>query len=1082
MKLQLPKTYDNPFTYMTGHDFIEAPWNQAKSQTWDYFERYRLTSWGDIAGSEESESTVARWWEQDFKDKESIYPDGYYNEISGETEESSGDIIPAEEANEKYGLHGRLNFTNDVSIAEAQVLHERKIAEMKYQDVYNRAHGFWKNAGMIGVGMGSALWDPANIGAMFIPIGGQLSFLANVGRVGLTSARFWRGFKAGAIFTTAFEIPTAAQLFHEQADYSLWHSLMNVSFGSVLGGGLHIVGGRGADWMRGISHKRHEAALKVAAGQVAAGKDIDVSTIIQAARNIAKSAPEGKILDEVEAARLLKEEYETLATGKIPPSRQIEYKPQKDVEADDAGPTIGHTEDGGGVRFNQQDHALDLDQMDVVSSKQLGSNKGGMYSTPDGTTWYVKNIGSEWAVNEMLAGWILKILKGNVPEVRIVHSKGKVIGVASKWVQGAEVATLDKIKKIKSTNPDAFDRFADDYVIHAWLGNWDFAAPGNLIIKNGEIISIDHGGSLLFRAKGQKKLASDFGENFKEIVTLLDKGRSHHAIVRLLDEANIQAGIAKLYTLDNNTIILLGEALKQFADPKSVNKMISLLLGRRMDLKIKDNAAAGDFLKFPAWLGKSKFLTKVLTPEQNGKKIILDKEIKELQRRIIQIKKKQQELPEELLDIPTFLKAQAKGVEYKPKPAKMSDEEKKLAEAFTKLQGRLNEAILERNALVKSTEVDSHALKYTLEPDVNTIAQKAMDEMLKNKPKYQAFHSSYDAEKWIAKQIKLALKHLTYNEKKVLKDYQHGALADFNHWLRAGRPEAEVPIKTTSKGVIGDTVKFSKQDVAKYKAWYDIFKKLEDKFGVQIATQVHRKTGAHHLVFDDMPGGVGKETDLDLIIGKQFLDDGYQSTSITELKALHWMKGSPDKNMVIHYNIKKNQSVIFAGASGSDMYPNELEVLLPPNTWIIKHAYWKDAPMTVIKDKKWLHIYVEARPKKGDPDAMEGVLPSEVLASSQNYHKNVKSNVTAETKLTADDTKLSKVEETLKVEADPEGHALKNVEKEIEEIFELGGSLNNKKINAEIADAKLIIKESKSKVEWLKKGLSAAANCMIGKI
>ena len=53
---------------------------------------------------------------------------------------------------------------------------------------------------------------------------------------------------------------------------------------------------------------------------------------------------------------------------------------------------------------------------------------------------------------------------------------------------------------------------------------------------------------------------------------------------------------------------------------------------------------------------------------------------------------------------------------------------------------------------------------------------------------------------------------------------------------------------------------------------------------------------------------------------------------------------------------------------------------------------------------------------------------------------------------------------------------------EIEEIFELGGSLNNKKINAEIADAKLIIKESKSKVEWLKKGLSAAANCMIGKI
>ena len=983
MDLKLPETYDNPYSYLTGHDFVEAPWKHSQSETWDYFERYRFMSWGDIVASDESQSSAARWFEQgakvpflpdwklNEKGPENNYPEGYFNEITGETEETSGDLISAEEANEKYGLHGRLNFNNDVSIAEAQLMHERKISEMKYQDVYNRSHGFWKNAGMIGVGMTSALWDPANLGAMFIPIGGQAAFLANVGRIGLTGSRFWRGAKAGALFTTAFEIPTAAQLYNEQADYSMWHSLMNVSFGTLLGGGLHVLGGRGADWMRGISHKRHEAALKVAAGQVAAGKDIDVKAIIQAARNIAKSSPEGRILDDTEANILLKQEYDEIAHGKIPPSRQIEYKSNKDVE--DSGPTIGQTEDGGGVKFNQQDHALDLDQMQVVSPKQLGSNKGGVYNTPDGTTWYVKNIENNWAVNEMLAGWILKLLGVNVPEVRLVHSKGKIVGVASKWLQGSEIATLDKIKKIKATDPDAFDKFAESYVIQAWLGNWDFAAPGNLVIKNGQIYSIDHGGSLLFRAQGKLKSDTDLNNHFKEIVSLLDPGRSHHAIVKLLDAANIKAGIAKLYSLDDNTIMLLGEALKLHADPVLVNKMVSLLLGRKLSLKTQDHGHKK--ITFPGWLGKN-------DPKWNN----------------------------------------------------------------------------------KTSEV------YRLTDDVSEIAQMAMNESLKNKPKFQVFHTQNEAVQWLAKQIAMARKNLTHSEKKVLTEYQGGDLPKFNKWLRDGRPEADIKGQQTG-------VYYSPTEVAQYKPLYEIFKKLEDKFGISIQTTTHRKTGAHHFKFEGI-GKIDEGTDLNLIIGKEIQDLGYQSTSITELKAISWNYGTPSKNLVIHYTLKKNQSVIFAGAGKGDIYPHEIEIILPPNTWKIKQAFWK----THGEGKKLLHMYVEASPKKGDPDAIEGVLPGEMLSSSQHYHKNVKSNTTADVELSPDDIKLSKVEETLKVEADPDIKALQKIQKEIDDVIDLGATIKNKQLDADIKAAQTELKEATSKIEWMKKGLTAAANCIIGKI
>jgi len=181
-----------------------------------------------------------------------------------------------------------------------------------------------------------------------------------VGRLGKTGARFAKGAADGAVGAAAVEPLVALQARSEQADYSAMDSLLNIAFGGVLGGGLHVGLGKLDDWLhpeaieglrkgKGLSDAvlakedavfalepqkdaaasflddlapgQHEAALRGAIAALAEGRPVDVGFAIEAERqalarayDVVKAQPMGPADDPL--VHISPEDIEAVAIGR----------------------------------------------------------------------------------------------------------------------------------------------------------------------------------------------------------------------------------------------------------------------------------------------------------------------------------------------------------------------------------------------------------------------------------------------------------------------------------------------------------------------------------------------------------------------------------------------------------------------------------------------------------------------------------------------------------------------------------------------------------------------------------------------
>jgi len=85
---------------------------------------------------------------------------------------------------------------------------------------------------------------------------------------------------------------------------------------------------------------------------------------------------------------------------------------------------------------------------------------------------------------------------------------------------------IEKAQSLSCTGSSDYKEVQKGFVMDALLGNWDVIGAGydNILTKDGEIIRIDNGGSLEYRAKGRKKSDSDFGPEIVELTSFLNEG------------------------------------------------------------------------------------------------------------------------------------------------------------------------------------------------------------------------------------------------------------------------------------------------------------------------------------------------------------------------------------------------------------------------------------------------------------------------------------------------------------------------------------------------------------------------------
>lgn len=153
-------------------------------------------------------------------------------------------LVSKDILNEKYNPIG-LEFEDDEKQSVVDILVERKKNERRRQDIIQRGpQGILPGTAKILTGIGVSVLDPINIASAFVPVLGQSRFASLAGRFGLNAARTTRGVVEGAVGATLVEPIVYTAATSEQADYGLRDSFLNVTFGSIIGGGLHVGSGK----------------------------------------------------------------------------------------------------------------------------------------------------------------------------------------------------------------------------------------------------------------------------------------------------------------------------------------------------------------------------------------------------------------------------------------------------------------------------------------------------------------------------------------------------------------------------------------------------------------------------------------------------------------------------------------------------------------------------------------------------------------------------------------------------------------------------------------------------------------------
>ena len=157
-------------------------------------------------------------------------------------------LIDRQKLNDEYGKYN-LIFEEDEKQSTVDILVARKKAEIERQSIIQRGpQGFLPATAKLATSLVTSIADPINLAMMFIPIVGEARFAAMVARAGLTGARFRKGAMEGLVGIAAIEPLVYTAATREQSDYDLVDSLIAVTFGGVLGGGLHVGVGKLKDF------------------------------------------------------------------------------------------------------------------------------------------------------------------------------------------------------------------------------------------------------------------------------------------------------------------------------------------------------------------------------------------------------------------------------------------------------------------------------------------------------------------------------------------------------------------------------------------------------------------------------------------------------------------------------------------------------------------------------------------------------------------------------------------------------------------------------------------------------------------
>lgn len=157
-------------------------------------------------------------------------------------------LLTAEQARERVKESGLELAIGDEGIREGalNILMTRKKAETQRKFVLDNAPVSTVPVQLL-AGFAASAIDPINIASAFVPVVGEARYASMLAKATSRAARFGVRARVGAIEGAVGAALVEPIVLHasaqDQSDYDMTDSLLNIAFGSVLGGGLHGAGG-----------------------------------------------------------------------------------------------------------------------------------------------------------------------------------------------------------------------------------------------------------------------------------------------------------------------------------------------------------------------------------------------------------------------------------------------------------------------------------------------------------------------------------------------------------------------------------------------------------------------------------------------------------------------------------------------------------------------------------------------------------------------------------------------------------------------------------------------------------------------
>lgn len=243
---------------------------------------------GEVAGAVFEGGIASNPTTRILRNRAARFEAGYVDLEIGTTVTAAADrvpLMPAEEANARFGVQGRLQFTEPVAEAVARDLNEHHRANAVREDIIARREGgiLTGGAARFAVGLGSAVLDPLNIASAFVPFAREARIAAMLGSAaegvaGRALVRGIQGAGAGFVGTVALEPANYWLSRRDQDDYTMGDVITNLAFGTIMGGFLQGGVGAIADRRRGQlppwSPEMHEGAIRQSVAAVAEGRPV----------------------------------------------------------------------------------------------------------------------------------------------------------------------------------------------------------------------------------------------------------------------------------------------------------------------------------------------------------------------------------------------------------------------------------------------------------------------------------------------------------------------------------------------------------------------------------------------------------------------------------------------------------------------------------------------------------------------------------------------------------------------------------------------------------------------------------------